>query len=59
MSSVIPLTEAVLTWVTDGVAPGRRGAIAKRVCCHSLARGIKADMIGHAHRQGRAGLSRL
>lgn len=41
-------------WLTDRGAPGWRGAIAEQVC-HSLATGIKADMIGHAHRQGGEG----
>lgn len=61
---VMTLTEALAPWLTDRGAPGRRRAIAEQVC-HSLATGIKADMIGQAHRQGgegragqgRAGLS--
>lgn len=51
---MITLTEALPPWLTDRGAPGRRRAIAEQVC-HSLATGIKADMIGHAHRQGGEG----
>lgn len=39
-------------------SPRRRRVIADQVC-YPLATGIKADVIGHAHRQGRAGRGRV
>lgn len=58
MNSMMTLSEASPPCLTDRGAPGRGRAIADQVC-YPLVPGIRADMIGHAHRQGRAGQGRV